>query len=60
MRCVVGDWITTLDADDQQAFDNAAENMARAELHRTICEVFDRPYGITALKAHANGVCCCD
>lgn len=75
MRCVVGDWVTTLDGIDQKAFEQAADGfhftfnyegetvsqpISRAELHRIICELYGRPWGLTALKAHANGACCCD
>lgn len=59
MKCVVGQWVETLDDEDRQAFEVAADSMARAELHRIISNLFGNPFGLTATKAHSNGVCCC-
>ena len=57
--CKAGAWIDSLDAEDTIAFDNALDNLSRADLYRVICQVYGKPFGLTALKQHINGRCGC-
>lgn len=58
--CVVGKWISELDAEDYQELGLAIGRISRADLYGFICAAeARRPFGLTALKDHLNGKCIC-
>ncbi len=61
MKCVVGQWLKSLDKDDRAAFKRAVPNKSRVDLFGFVCAAHGgRPFGLTALKDHINGRCVCD
>ena len=61
MKCIVGKWFDTLDAEDKRAFKRANGRISRAELYAAICAADGgRPLGLTALKDHLNARCVCN
>lgn len=59
-KCKTGAWLGTCDDEDRAAFtDYLARGGSAAQLHK-LCVAAGFDGGLTAVKDHARGRCCCE